>query len=59
MRTKKIEKHSKAKQNFKYSGDITIKLTEDDRVYSEKTYHNTGCAKLFNLERSFSNSKWL
>ncbi len=46
----KIEEYSSSSQNFKYSGDITIKITDDDnRVYSETKYHNTGCLKLFNF----------
>jgi hypothetical protein len=46
---KEIKKYSNSNQNFTYTGDIKIKLLEDDRVYSEEVYHNHGCAKLFNF----------
>ena len=46
------KKYSKSINGFEYSGDITIKLAEGDRIYSEQHYHNTGCRTLFNF---FSN----
>ena len=49
MIIKKIKKRAKSLHNFNYTGDITVKLTEGDRVYSEQHFHNTGCAKLFNF----------
>ena len=46
---KEIIEYSKSAQAFDYVGDITIKLTEGDRVYSTKHYHNNGAVKLFNF----------
>lgn len=34
---------------FNYSGDITLKILDGNRVISTKEYHNTGTQKLFNF----------
>lgn len=43
------EKFTNSQHNFKYNGDIKIKLLDGDRIYSEKNYHNNGTIKLFNF----------
>jgi len=49
MSKKIIEKHSKSADSLKYSGDISLKILDGDRVLSEQKYHNHGCQKLFNF----------
>ena len=49
MRKKIIESHSNNTNTLNYSGDITLKILDGDRVISTKEYHNTGTQKLFNF----------
>jgi hypothetical protein len=43
------EKYAKSKDGLSYSGNITLKLLDGDRVLAEQKYHNTGRQKLFNF----------
>ena len=46
----KIKEVKNSKSNaFSYTGDIHVKIVEDDRIYYENYFHNHGTKKLFNF----------
>ena len=46
----KIKEVKESNSNtFSYTGDIHIKVVEDDRIYYENYFHNHGTKKLFNF----------
>ena len=46
----KIKEVKESNSNaFSYTGDIHVKIVEDDRVYYENYFHNHGTKKLFNF----------
>ena len=45
-----IKEVKKSKSNaLSYTGDIHVKIVEDDRVYYDNYFHNNGTKKLFNF----------
>lgn len=47
--TNKVEKTSNNVSALKYSGDICVKILDNERVLETRNYHNTGCTKLFDF----------